>query len=289
MRDQAEKLRERLLQPQESTHTDAQKTKVITVCSGKGGVGKSNFSLNFAIGLAQQGKKVMIFDLDIGLANLDVLMGVNPKRTLTDMVEEELSIWDIVEDGPMGVQFVAGGSGFQHLLQMNEAKVQKLIQELLQLHNNVDYIILDTGAGISHDSLRFILAADDVIIVTTPEPTAITDAYAVLKMIYLNDDHAHVQLVINRCTSMAEGKSTGEKLKMVTRQFLDKEVTILGHIQDDPNVLKAVKKQHPFLLLSPITVASKAILNICRHYLDMPTASHPGIKGFIKKILKQSI
>lgn len=286
MKDQAEQLRKQLLTFQDQGKPADSQTKVITVCSGKGGVGKSNFSLNFALSLIQQNKKVIIFDVDLGLANIDVLMGLTPRKNMLTMLEHNLSIWDIIEKGPEGLQLVAGGSGFNHLFHSDQSKLDKLFQELGRLHGQIDYIILDTGAGLSNESLRFILAADDVIVVTTPEPTSITDAYAVLKMTFLQNPDINIQLVINRCSTLSEGQATGEKLNMVSKQFLKKDVQVLGYIPDDPNVMKAVKKQTPFLLQFPSTEASVAIKKLSRLYLDLPVQERGGITGFLKKIFK---
>ncbi|GAA0365202.1 MinD/ParA family protein [Bacillus horti] len=287
MKDQAEQLRKQLLQlQQQSKELEPRKTKVITVCSGKGGVGKSNFSLNFALALLRQQKKVLIFDVDLGLANIDVLLGIPPRRNMLHMIEQDLPITDIIEEGPEGLKFIAGGSGFNHLIHLEQQKIDRLFEELSHLHGQVDYIILDTGAGLSNESLRFILAADDVIVVTTPEPTAITDAYAVLKMVYTQQQKPNIRLVINRCSSHKEGRETGQKLKLVTRRFLNQEIGVLGYIPDDPNVMKAVKKQKPFLIQFPSTDASVALSNLARAYLDLPIENQGGIKSFLTKFLK---
>lgn len=293
MKDQAEQLRRQLsrLQAMESLQptqvpTDSARTKVITVCSGKGGVGKSNFSLNFALSLLQQQKKVLIIDVDLGLANIDVLLGISPKRNLLHMLEENLSIWDVIQDGPEGLKLVAGGSGFNHLFHADQAKFDKLLKELERLQGTVDYIILDTGAGLSYESLRFMLAADEAIIVTTPEPTSVTDAYAVLKMAYSEESDMQIKLVINRCTTPLEGRRTAERITMVAKQFLEQDVGVLGYIPDDPLVMQAVKKQHPFLLEYSNSPASEAFRDLTRAYLQLPSQQEGGLRGFIKKYLK---
>ncbi|WP_025027640.1 MinD/ParA family protein [Caldalkalibacillus mannanilyticus] len=285
MRDQAEKLREQINRSQGNSVN--KQTRIITVTSGKGGVGKSNFSLNFALSLLQQNKKVLIFDVDLGLANIDVLMGVSPRHNILQMIDKDLSIWDIVEEGPMGLQFIAGGSGFNHLFQLDERKLTKFFDELSSIHGQVDYVILDTGAGLSNENLRFILASDDVIVVTTPEPTSITDAYAVLKMIHSKDPQTDIKLVVNRCVSDKEGLQTARKLQLVAKQFLGKEVQVLGYIPDDQNVTKAVKKQNPFILEFPSTTAANAMNKIVQTFLNIPTITTGGIKGFLKKMFNK--
>src|SRR4051794_29388600 len=185
MTDQAKLLRERV--NQKKSTVEKRKTRTIAVTSGKGGVGKSNFALNFALSLVQQKKKVLIFDVDLGFSNVDVLLGRSNKESIETMLEKDLSIWDIIEEGPNGLLFISGGSGFNDLPQMDEVKLNKIFSELSSLQGHVDYIILDTGAGLSYENLRFILAADDVILVTTPEPTSITDAYSIVKMLHVKD------------------------------------------------------------------------------------------------------
>lgn len=182
--------------------------------------------------------------------------------------------------------FVAGGSGFQHLFQWHSYKLSRLFDELSTLQGELDYIILDTGAGLSDTSLRFILAADDVIIVTTPEPTALTDAYAVLKMIHYQDQQVSVKLLINRCSNQNEGKSTAQKLQAVAKQFLNKRVDVLGYIKDDSHVMKAVKKQSPFFLEYPKTDASESIRKICISYLKIPQVPKRGLGGFLRRVFQ---
>lgn len=284
MSDQAEKLRERIANQQLDTGSTSDRTRIITICSGKGGVGKSNLSANLAIHLAKQKKKVLLFDLDFGLANIDVLLGIPPKHTLMQMVDKQYSIWDVVEEGPEGMMFVAGGSGFQHLFQLEDRKINLLFQELNQLQGQVDYLILDTGAGLSNELLRFILAAHDVIIVTTPEPTAITDAYAVIKMIYLKDNNPNIKLVINRSTSVKEGKSTAQKLQMVAKKFLNIDIEDLGYLPEDPAVVKAVKQQSPFYIQYPNSEASEAIVKIAQRLLNEKPQEKFGLKAYLKRI-----
>jgi len=288
MRDQAEQLRERLLQRVEKPR----QTRLITVTSGKGGVGKSNFTLNFALGLMERGQKVVIFDVDLGLANLDVLMGISAKKHLFHLLEKDLSIWDILEKGPNGLEFIAGGSGFTQIMNLEEDGLDKFFKEIELLQGYADTIFLDTGAGLSKESLTFMLSADEVFLVTTPEPTAITDAYAVIKMIHSKNPATPIRLVINRVSSSKEGRSTAEKLTMVAKKFLDMELVTLGFVEDDSNVSKAVKVQRPFLLTYPHTQASKGIRNLVDTYIGSTrrsTAVHSdadssGLKGFLTKL-----
>lgn len=281
MRDQAEQLRARMLE-----RSQGRPTRLVTVTSGKGGVGKSNFTLNFALGLIERGQKVVVFDVDLGLANLDVLMGVSARHHLLHLLEPDKSVWDIIEQGPNGLEFIAGGSGFAQVLQLDEAMLNRLFDRLIALQGHADTVLFDTGAGITQESLRFMLAADEVLLVTTPEPTAITDAYAVIKMIHSRQPQTAIRLIVNRVSSYREGKNTADKLAMVARRFLGMEIATLGFVPDDSSVSRAVKEQRPFLLAYPRAEASRGIRELVDAYLGMgprqPAAS--GLHGFLAKL-----
>ncbi|MED1917408.1 MinD/ParA family protein [Bacillus thuringiensis] len=282
MRDQAEQLRERMLQNKKT-----RPTRLVTVTSGKGGVGKSNFSLNFGLGLIEKGHKAVLFDLDLGLANLDVLMGITPKKHLFHLLEPDTTVWDIIEHGPGGLEFIAGGSGFTQIMQLDDHKLDRLFSHLDPLQGYADTIIFDTGAGFSKESMRFMLASDEVILVTTPEPPAITDAYAVIKMLHSRNPAVSIRLVINRVSSEREGKMTADKLAMVSKRFLNMDIQSLGYVSDDPHVSKAVKLQRPFLLTYPQSQAARSIRNLVELYLDRPVtsdASDSGLKGFLARL-----
>ncbi|UFJ42143.1 MinD/ParA family protein [Brevibacillus humidisoli] len=284
MRDQAEQLRERIGR---STSNNRRQTRLITVTSGKGGVGKSNVTLNFALGLVETGQKVVIFDVDLGLANLDVLMGISTRHHLLDILQQDISLWDIMETGPKGLQFIAGGSGFTQFLQLDDRKVSKLLDQLSLLQGYADTVLLDTGAGISKESMQFILCSDEVFLVTTPEPTAITDAYAVIKMIHSRNPHTQIKLIINRSGSYREGKHTADKLTMVTKQFLGMDVQTLGFVDDDPSVSQAVKQQQPFLIAYPHSPAAKSIRSLVRAHLGNTNPGQTevgGLRSFLTKI-----
>lgn len=283
MIDQAKQLREKVRQ--KKSVKEQRKTRILAVTSGKGGVGKSNFALNFALSLVQQNKKVLIFDVDLGFANVDVLLGRSAKETIATMLDKELSIWDIIEEGPNGLLFISGGTGFNDLFRLDETRMDKFFSELSTIQGHVDYIILDTGAGLSDENLRFIMAADDVILVTTPEPTAITDAYAVVKMVHSKDQNVHMKMIINQCTSEKEGIQTADNFKKVTKQFLNKQVDTLGFIPSDSHVTSAVKKQLPFTLAFPNCPASKAVQNVTYDFLQLPVPFRLGVKGFLLKML----
>lgn len=283
MNDQAKNLRRMLHMANE----ELKATHVLAVISGKGGVGKSNFSLNFALELIKIGKKVIVFDLDIGMANVDILMGISAKHTVIDMIEDELSIWDIIEEGPGKLSFIAGGSGLTSVFQLNPQKILRFTQQLELINGKYDYIIFDMGAGVSKNGLQFVLSANEVIVVSTPEPTSVTDAYAMVKFIQIKDKEVPISLLINRVESISEGMKTFENLRLVTKQFLQKEVRLMGIIPNDPIVLKAVKAQIPFVLYAPDSKSTKAIKEIALEYTgEKREETSPPFSMFLKKFKK---
>ncbi|MDR6552800.1 MinD/ParA family protein [Paenibacillus qinlingensis] len=286
MRDQAEGLRN-LVQTQGDKGTRT--TRIITVTSGKGGVGKSNFTLNFALRLQALGYKVLVFDADIGLANIDVLMGVSSTYSLYHLLKKEKTIWEIIQKGSNDIQFIAGGSGFNDLLRLSEEELNYFAEQVMQLNGYVDFIIFDTGAGLSKETLKFILAAEEAIVVTTPEPTSITDAYAIIKMVNSMGHHVSFKLVINRVTDAKEGKQTADKIALVAKQFLNIQIPTLGFVDDDPVVSKAVKRQIPFTIAYPNSNATSSLKTLTDNYvkgyreIEIPSI---GVKSFLNKMLR---
>jgi flagellar biosynthesis protein FlhG len=288
MNDQAEALRH--LVKQQESRKEERTTRVVTVTSGKGGVGKSNFSLNFALTLQRLGKKVLVFDADIGMANIDVLMGVSSSYNLYHLLKQEKTIWDIVQEGPEGLNFIAGGSGFKDLLDLSAEQLDGFAGEINKLHGKYDVILFDTGAGLSKETVKFITAAQETIVVTTPEPTSITDAYALIKMVKAMDVDVHFKLIVNRAGDLREGKQTADKINLVAQRFLQSELPSLGIVPDDPNVSKAVKRQVPFTVAYPGSEASIAVEKIARHFLEIPQSDtfSGGVKGFLHKMFRLS-
>jgi flagellar biosynthesis protein FlhG len=278
MNDQAENLR-RLIQMR-----NLKEAKVIAVVSGKGGVGKSNVCLNFAISLSQLGKQVAIIDLDIGMGNLDILMGLSPTYHLMDLLENQLSIWDIIEESSTGISYIAGGSGFSKLVDLTEERLRRFFSQLELIGQKFDYIFLDMGAGASKESLEFILAAHEVFIVTTPEPTAITDAYSMLKYIYIQENIKPLYVIVNRADSEKEGNRTLDSFKRVSLQFLEKEIICLGFIPYDPMVSKAVKAQKPFIVWDKNSKASKAVQQLVSMYVGEAKHTPSKFGQFIVKM-----
>lgn len=280
--DQAAALRKKI----EMNHKSSTPTKVITITSGKGGVGKSNFTLNFALALKESGNKVIVMDADIGFANIDVLMGIAPKYNLIDLLHNHLEIWDIIETGPNGLEFIAGGSELDSIFDLKRNNLPYLLDQLMLLNGYADTLLIDTGAGLNPESLKFILSSDEVFLVTTPEPTSITDTYAMAKMIQSKKKDLKVNLIINQVSSEQEGISTANRIMLVSQRFLDFNINLLGFIYKDETVSRAVKKQEPFYISYPNSKASRNIKLLADKYKNENNSfnNSSGVKGFLDKM-----
>lgn len=241
--------------------------RVVAITSGKGGVGKTNLTINLALALKEQGKQVLILDADLGLANVDVLMGIIPSLTLSQVMKGEKNLRDVIVY-EHGIGLIAGSSGVEEFLNLQKWQLENFLRELQQLDGMGDFIFIDTGAGISHQVLGFVLAATDIILVTTPEPSAITDAYALLKVIASKNKEAVVRLVVNRALNPQEAKQVLKKLRLVTKKFLALELLDLGHIVEDPRIPRAVKAQEPFLYVYPHSPASLCVHKVADKLLS---------------------
>lgn len=284
MNDQAEALRHLV----NTASPDATKTtRIITITSGKGGVGKSNFSLNFAMALQKRGYSVLVFDADISFANIDVLLGTPAQYNLIHLLKGEKSIWDIIQTGPNGLQFIAGGSGFKDLVRLTDQEIEYFAQQIGKLNGHVDFIVFDTGAGLSKETVRFITAADETIVVTTPEPTSITDAYALIKMVKSMGHEVTFRLIVNRVADDREGRQTSENMRQVASKYLGIDLPVLGYIPDDSSVSKAVKRQTPLSVAFPDSAAARGIDRIASSFL-LERAAHSarGVSGFLNRIKK---
>jgi flagellar biosynthesis protein FlhG len=305
MEDQAEKLREIMRQKKNSsdasaerrTHSglagaddrDGRKTRIITVTSGKGGVGKTNLSVNMALAFARIGKKVVVMDADLGLANVNVMLNMIPKYNLYHVIKKQKTIHDILVETEYGISIVAGASGFSQIANMGDEERQDFISELDTL-SFADIIIIDTSAGVSSNVLDFIAAADDAIIITTPEPTAITDAYGIIKIIAMEYDTLNIglKLVVNRARGAAEAKSVADRMISIAGQFLNLKVDYLGFIYDDPAVSNAVRQQKPFMIIDPKCKASLCIQHLVERMDKTKLAEHAGIGALFRKIFNRT-
>lgn len=298
MKDQADKLRQvidnlKLKQAIELITAPEQPIKrsarVITVTSGKGGVGKTNITINLAIALGEQGLRVVILDADFGLANIDVLFGIIPRFSLVDVIKSRKNILEILSDGPKNTKFISGGSGVEELVKMDRGQLLKFVDNISLLDKIADIILVDTGAGLSENVMSFVMAADEVLLVTTPEPTSITDAYALIKMVANRDKEKKIKVIVNRAESMAEANDINNKLMLVADKFLGIALEPLGYILSDDSVIKAVKKQQPFSLIFPKSPAARLIKEISGKLIEsgnsIQESRDTGFRGFINKLV----
>lgn len=257
------------------------RVRVVAVTSGKGGVGKTNISANLAYLLAKMKKKVLVLDADVGLANIDVILGLTPKYNLSHVLTGEKSLQDVIVQGPGGFTILPSASGIQEMSDLSKGHKLTLIDEIKTLRDQLDFMLIDTGAGIAGNVMYFNMAAQEIIVVTTPEPTAMTDAYAVIKV--LNQRHAkeHFRILVNMVTSEEEAKEVYARLNQATNHFLNVSVEYLGHVMRDDHISDSVRKQKPFVSLFPHSPASKCLQvlaeKICR---EEPEIDATGTLGF---------
>jgi len=287
--DQADKLRNIIKANQVAQQNTA---RVITVTSGKGGVGKSNVAINLAVQFKNAGKRVIIFDADFGLANIEVMFGAIPKHSLADLIYQGASIRDVITWGPMGIGFISGGSGIAGMGNLSRDHLDYLIRNLSELDTMADVIIIDTAAGISEAVLEFLVASREILLVTTPEPTSITDSYSLLKALNLhskfNKDETKVKVITNKVETTEEGKQLYSKLSAVVNRYLKLRMEFLGVVPYDNALVKAVMQQSPVSISNPQTKAAKAFTDIADTLMDIPhteTVYRRGMSGFFANIL----
>lgn len=288
IRDQAQGLRELVKKSKEfgTVAHPARLARIISVASGKGGVGKTNLVVNLGIALAKRGSRVLIIDADLGLANVDIVLGLTSRYNLYHVIKGEKKIHEIIVDGPEGIKVVAGGAGIQELANLSSSQRVQFIASLSELDSYADIILIDTSAGISQNVLGFVLASDETIIVTTPEPTAIRDAYGIIKAIALGNKDAKIRLVVNMASSPEEAEDVASRIETVARQFLDISVDKLGFILRDHLVSEAVIRQKPFMVIYPNSKAARCVESVADRLLGFEEKSSDkfrGIKGFLLK------
>lgn len=282
--------KQRTFTPDSSKDKNCGGARVIAVSSGKGGVGKTSLVVNLAITLASMGQRVVIFDADLGLANAEVLMGITPPNTLFDCLYGDKDIEEIIIPGPCGLKLVSGGSGFMELANLDSSRRQQLIESLSYFDREADFLIIDTGAGISKNVLGFVAAASEVIVVITPEPTSLTDAYSLIKVLAMFKVHSEVMLVINRAGDEREARRTAQRMENVVNQFLQIRVNGIGWIVEDRGVSQAVKDQEPFSMFYPNSPPAQSISMIARYLItgQQVEGSLPGAGagGFIRRLAR---
>ena len=262
MPDQAQNLRELVGKKQE--------IRVVSVASGKGGVGKSSVAVNLAVAMSRLGMRVLVVDADFGLANVDVMLGVTTKYDVSHFLRGERTLNEIIQLGHEGVRFISGGSGVNDLLNIGEEQLVQLLDGLVHLDEPIDFIIIDTGAGINDNIVKLVLASSETIVVTTPEPTAILDAYALIKTIVKKEASHPIHVLINKCDNKKEAHRVQEGFIEVIGRHLGKNVSPMGLIMYDRDVPQSIKRQVPITVSNPDSGTSVEIEQIARAMLDIP-------------------
>lgn len=287
MLDQAERLRQMALMKNKENdreNSTMEKTRIITITSGKGGVGKSNIVVNLSIALQKMGKKVLILDADIGMGNDDILMGFLPKYTVFDTIFDDVEIEDILIEGPYGVKLLPGGTGISKIEELTNYQREELLNKISSL-NGFDYILMDTGAGINRTVLGFVAVCDELIVITTPEPTALTDAYSLMKAIAKFQLKPKGNIIVNRVIKEREGEITFGKFDNAVKKFLNIDVEYLGKVSEDRALIQSVREQKPFIVNYPDSEVSRDIKNIaCKLTGEVNKPNSIGIQGLFKKI-----
>lgn len=267
--DQADKLRQQVEKLKES----APSARVIAVTSGKGGVGKTSISVNLALQFKAQGKKVVILDADFGLANVEVMLGIRPQYNLADVIFNNKPIEDVITQGPMGIGFISGGSGVQDLVNLDKNRLQKLIAQMVKLDSLYDVVIIDTGAGIADSVVEFVLSSPEVLLIITPEPTSITDAYSLLKAVNRKKEFKReakaIKVITNRVENEEEGKEIYSKISIVASKFLNINIEYIGFIPYDKKLSNAVLEQKPVIIGEPNSVPALRLKSICNNLLQI--------------------
>ena len=288
--DQATRLRAIIKQNQVAPEHAA---RVITVTSGKGGVGKSNVSINLAVQFKKMGQRVIIFDADFGLANIEVMFGTVPKNNLADLIYQGKGIRDVITWGPMDIGFISGGSGIAGLTNLGSDYINYLVTQLNELDSIADTIIIDTGAGISSAVLEFLVASGEILLVTTPEPTSITDSYSLLKSLKrhpaFDNTQTGVKVISNKVHDFKEGEQLYKKLNAVVQRYLHLDMSFLGAIPEDPELSKAVMQQSPVCISNENARSAKAFDDIAKTLMDIPhdrPGTRRGMAGFFASMIR---
>ena len=261
--------------------------KVIAVTGGKGGVGKTNVTLNTAISMAQQGKRVMVLDADLGLANVDVLLGLRVVKNLSHVLSGECTLDEVLVEGPYGIKIAPATSGSQSMTELTPTEHAGLIRAFSELRSQIDVLIVDTAAGISDMVLSFSRAPQDILVVVCDEPTSLTDAYALIKI--LNKEHGvfRFKIVANMVRNMREGQELFNKLTKVTDRFLDVALELVATVPFDENIRKSVRKQKAIVEAYPTSPAAIAIKKLAQQAAGWPVPSQPG--GHLEFFLEQLV
>lgn len=262
--------------------------QVIAVTGGKGGVGKSNISVNLGIALAEMRRRVVLLDADLGLANLDVLLGLKADKNISDVLNGSSSLADVMITGPSGIKLVPASSGLQQMASLGPQEHAALINAFSELDNQLDVLIVDTAAGITDTVISFVRAANEVLVVVCDEPSSITDAYALIKLLNTEHDIFRFRVVANMTRTPQEGQHLFNKLNTVCDRFLDVSLQYVGYVPFDENVRKSIQKQKPFLQYAPTCKASIAMRGIAKEVdqWPLPSAARGHLEFFVERLLQ---
>ncbi len=262
------------------------RSRVIAVSSGKGGVGKTNIAVNLGLTLAKRGIRVALLDADLGTANVDVMMGLQPEYHLQHLITGQRSLAEILVETPSGLKIIPGASGLPDLADLPDAQRDVLLRALMGLDGTVDLLLIDTGAGVGRNVVQFILSAGEVLLVTTPEPTAVTDAYALMKVLAGYHLPISIKLVVNNAQPQSEGEAVAQRLATVAEQFLGRAIEPVGVLPRDKNVPQAVRRQTPVVEFSPYSPMAVALNRLAeRLWNEVETQRVTGISQFFRKIM----
>ncbi|MEM0515333.1 MinD/ParA family protein [Pseudoalteromonas sp. YIC-827] len=268
-------------------NNNSQGVKVIAVTGGKGGVGKTNVSLNMAIAMGQLGKRVLVLDADLGLANCDVMLGLRVEKNLSHVLNGECHLRDILVEGPAGIRIAPASSGAQSMVELSPSEHAGLIRAFSELDSEYDVLIVDTAAGISDMVLSFSRASQDVVVVVCDEPTSITDAYALIKVLSREHGVYKFKIVASMVRSLREGQDLFAKLSKVTDRFLDVSLELVAAVPYDENMRKATRRQKAVVDLFPNSPASVSLKNLANKATQWPLPNHPSghLEFFIEKLV----
>ncbi len=260
--------------------------RAIAVTSGKGGVGKTNLTANLAVALARRGQRVCVLDADLGLANLDVVCGLSPARSLLHVLRGEARLADVIVEGPAGIRIIPAASGFAELTALDAAERLVLLEEVDGLDGSLDVLLVDTAAGISPNVLYFAAAATEVLIVVTPEPTALTDAYALVKLLATRHGRSEFLVTVNMAAGPGDAEAAFRRLARVAERFLRVRLEYLGYVPHDDAVPRAVRDQRPVVLGTPATPSSQALTRLARRLLARPPSGPTGgVQFFFRRLV----
>jgi flagellar biosynthesis protein FlhG len=264
-------------------------SRVMAIASGKGGVGKTNIVAGLAMSLAQQGQRVAVLDADFGLANLDILLGLAPQFTLEHVLRGEKLLEEIILEGPFGIRIIPASSGIQELTRLDAAAEMRLVQGLQRVSQAIDWLLIDTAAGIHDSVIKLLMAAQEVLLVTTPEPTALVDAYAMVKVVHLRDPQKPLWLLVNNAQNEEEAEETIEQLQAAIQRFLKKEIHVLGMVPTDAFMLQAVRQQRCVVELYPHAPASKALSRAAKQLQQKIPLQKEGFAAFWKGLSTEEL